>query len=456
MTSTVQDRHAATTVLDLVPAELARGARLYPVGRLDQDSEGLILLTNDGDWAEHVLHPRYGVEREYAVALARPLTREQAEALEAGVELTEGVATVTGLRGQTNTEDRRSRSSSSPPPDPRLTWVRVTIHQGWKRQLRRMFGEVGAPVRRLVRVRIGSLRLGDLATGDVRPLTARTAATVAGRDRVARRPSRAAWMTQRRAAAQRACPIGRRRPLAADWLDPVPRLIARTACDPGRYPRAMAAPARRRDPAPRREARRRARIVVALDGPASSGKSSVGAAAAGAPRAAVRRHRPAVPRPDRAGAARGRRDRRRRRPRRRSPTGSRSATTAPGRLTRVLLDGADTTDEPRAARGRRRGVGRVARRPRSGPRCCRASARSPTAAGSSSRAATSARSCCPDADLKLFLDASVEERAAAADRRARPGSRRATRPRPSASSSASATTRTATGRSPRCARRTTP
>ena len=106
VTSTVQDRHAATTVLDLVPADLARGARLYPVGRLDQDSEGLILLTNDGDWAEHVLHPRYQVEREYAVALARPLTREQAEALETGVELTEGVATVTGLRGQTNTEDR--------------------------------------------------------------------------------------------------------------------------------------------------------------------------------------------------------------------------------------------------------------------------------------------------------------------------------------------------------------
>jgi 23S rRNA pseudouridine2605 synthase len=172
VTSTVRDRHAATTVLDLVPADLALGGRLYPVGRLDQDSEGLILLTNDGDWAEHVLHPRYEVEREYAVGLSRPLTREQAEALEAGVELTEGVATVTGLRGQTNTEDRLLAELLEPAPDPHGTWVRVTIHQGWKRQLRRMFGEVGAPVRRLVRVRIGSLRLGDLAAGDVRPLTA--------------------------------------------------------------------------------------------------------------------------------------------------------------------------------------------------------------------------------------------------------------------------------------------
>jgi pseudouridine synthase len=171
VTSTVQDRHATTTVIDLIPADLAGGARLYPVGRLDQDSEGLILLTNDGDWAEHVLHPRYRVEREYAVALSRPLTREQAEALEMGVELTEGVATVTGLRGQTHTEDRLLAELLEPAPEPRLTWVRVTIHQGWKRQLRRMFGEVGAPVRRLVRVRIGALRLGDLASGDVRPLS---------------------------------------------------------------------------------------------------------------------------------------------------------------------------------------------------------------------------------------------------------------------------------------------
>jgi 23S rRNA pseudouridine2605 synthase len=171
VTSTVRDRHADRTIVDLVPAELARGARLYPVGRLDQDSEGLILLTNDGAWSERVLHPRYGVEREYAVGLARQLSRDQAETLETGVELAEGMAAVTGLRGQTNTEDRRLGELLNPPPDHRLVWVRVTIHQGWKRQLRRMFAEVGAPVRRLVRVRIGSLRLEGLAAGDVRPLT---------------------------------------------------------------------------------------------------------------------------------------------------------------------------------------------------------------------------------------------------------------------------------------------
>jgi 23S rRNA pseudouridine2605 synthase len=187
--STVKDPHAPRTVVDLVPRELGRRARLYPVGRLDQDSEGLILLTNDGDWAEHVLHPRYGVEREYAVGLARPLTREQAEALERGVELAEGVATVSLLRGQTHTEDRRLADILEPEPDPRLVWVRVTIHQGWKRQLRRMFGEVGAPVRRLVRVRIGTLRLDTMASGDVRSLSpaevrrlARTGRDSTGRD----------------------------------------------------------------------------------------------------------------------------------------------------------------------------------------------------------------------------------------------------------------------------------
>lgn len=171
VTSTVRDRHALQTVVDLVPPDLARGARLYPVGRLDQDSEGLLLLTNDGDWAEHVLHPRFGVEREYAVAIMRPLSPDQAQALQRGVALEEGIATVVGLRDQTLTETRRLVDLLDPPPEPRLTWLRVTIRQGWKRQLRRTFGAVGAPVRRLVRVRIGTLRLEGLATGDVRPLS---------------------------------------------------------------------------------------------------------------------------------------------------------------------------------------------------------------------------------------------------------------------------------------------
>ena len=91
VTSTTRDRHASTTVLELVPTALVPdGARLYPVGRLDQDSEGLLLLTNDGDWAERVLHPRHGVEREYALGLERPLERDQVDALRRGSVSTRG------------------------------------------------------------------------------------------------------------------------------------------------------------------------------------------------------------------------------------------------------------------------------------------------------------------------------------------------------------------------------
>src|SRR5438093_2617007 len=93
VTATTRDRHAERTVLDLVPTALVpAGARLYPVGRLDQDSEGLILLTNDGDWADRVLHPRFGVEREYAVALAGPLGQDHFHVLRRGIRLDEGLA----------------------------------------------------------------------------------------------------------------------------------------------------------------------------------------------------------------------------------------------------------------------------------------------------------------------------------------------------------------------------
>jgi len=169
--STVRDRHAERTIIDLVPTALASGARLYPVGRLDQDSEGLILLTNDGPWAERVLHPRFGVEREYALGLRRPLDDAQQATLRAGVRLEEGLATLSHLRLMTGVEVRKLEAILAPPP-PELTWYRATLSQGWKRQLRRMFGAVGAPVDRLVRVRLGTLRLEDLASGRCRRLTA--------------------------------------------------------------------------------------------------------------------------------------------------------------------------------------------------------------------------------------------------------------------------------------------
>lgn len=227
VTSTVRDRHAAATVLDLVPATMRRRAgRLYPVGRLDRDTEGLLLLTNDGGWADSVLHPRFGVEREYAVGLDRRLTPDQARALRSGIQLDEGLARLSGLRAATAPEVRKMAAGlASGPRD--LVWYRATLTQGWRRQLRRMFLEVGAPVRRLVRVRIGTLRLEGLRSGEVRELTRREVAALAAMG-----------------------PRGTESEPCASVSGPEPDAV------PG--------------------------LVVSLDGPASSGKSSVGAAAAAA------------------------------------------------------------------------------------------------------------------------------------------------------------------------------
>jgi 23S rRNA pseudouridine2605 synthase len=179
VTSTVRDRYATRAVVDLVPQALRPpSGRLFPVGRLDQDSEGLLLLTDDGGWAERILHPRFEVEREYAVGLRKPLTVEQARVLESGVPLEEGLAIAHHLRAATSIETRRLLATVEPRP-PALAWYRATLRQGWKRQLRRMFGTVDAPVERLVRVRIGSLWLGDLPSGSVRRLKASEAGSLA-------------------------------------------------------------------------------------------------------------------------------------------------------------------------------------------------------------------------------------------------------------------------------------
>jgi len=172
VTSTVSDRHAASTVIDLVPRDLRlRAQRLFPVGRLDRDSEGLILLTNDGDWAQRMLHPRHGVEREYAVGVDRALTSAQRDLLERGVDLEEGTARLAHLRPAT-TAELRVIGDLIGRPSRDLVWYLATLRQGMKRQIRRMFFAADVPVRRLVRVRFGTLRLSGMALGDVRELSA--------------------------------------------------------------------------------------------------------------------------------------------------------------------------------------------------------------------------------------------------------------------------------------------
>jgi 23S rRNA pseudouridine2605 synthase len=160
--STASDPQGRRTVLDMVDSE----ARLYPVGRLDYDSEGLILLTDDGDLALRLTHPRHTVEKEYAALLTGDVTDA------ALAQLREGVP----LDGRPTAPARVERGETVPDG----TWVRITIREGRNRQIRRMAAHVGLGVARLVRVRIGPLRLGTLPPGQWRTLSAAEVAALRG------------------------------------------------------------------------------------------------------------------------------------------------------------------------------------------------------------------------------------------------------------------------------------
>lgn len=159
--STAHDERGRRTVVDLIGAH----ERLYPVGRLDTDSEGMLLLTNDGDWAQRVIHPRSGHEREYDVSVSGELTPAALEQLKRGVRLEEGLAVATRV-------EVRSRSR-------RESHLRMVLHTGWRRQVRRMLSAVGLRTVRLVRVRIGPLTMGKLHPKEWRELTAKEVADLA-------------------------------------------------------------------------------------------------------------------------------------------------------------------------------------------------------------------------------------------------------------------------------------
>jgi 23S rRNA pseudouridine2605 synthase len=143
-----------STVRDLVPV----AGHLFSVGRLDYESEGLIFLTNDGEMANQLTHPRYGHEKEYRVLVAVRPEDQQLNAWRHGVVLEDGYRTAPA---QVHTDA----------PSGKGTWLRVVLHEGRKRQIREMGKLTGMPVVRIIRVRIGGLLLGTLKPGDWRYLT---------------------------------------------------------------------------------------------------------------------------------------------------------------------------------------------------------------------------------------------------------------------------------------------
>jgi 23S rRNA pseudouridine2605 synthase len=141
--------------VDLVPHV---DQRVYTVGRLDEDSEGLLLLTNDGDLANRLMHPRYGVEKTYLVQVAGSPTNDEVDKLLKGVYLSDGHVRARSVR-------RMKRQGAS-------AWLRIVLSEGKNREIRRMLARLGHKVMRLKRIAIGTVEIGRLAAGKSRPLMA--------------------------------------------------------------------------------------------------------------------------------------------------------------------------------------------------------------------------------------------------------------------------------------------
>lgn len=131
--------------------------RVFPVGRLDFDSEGLLFVTNDGDFANAVMHPAHEMPKIYAAKVKGEIAEEQMSLLRQGVRLEDGMTAPAKVRRIRTTESN--------------CWVQITIHEGRNRQVRRMLEKVGHPVLRLKRIAIGSFGVGDLKPGQYRELT---------------------------------------------------------------------------------------------------------------------------------------------------------------------------------------------------------------------------------------------------------------------------------------------
>lgn len=153
--TTASDPQGRPTVLGLVPDE----PRVFPVGRLDRDTSGLLLLTNDGDFANRIAHPRYEVPKTYVAEVEGHLRQGDLARLRRGVELEDGVVPVDRARILASKDD--------------ASLVELVVHSGRKRMVRRLFETLDHPVRTLVRTAVGPLTLGDLEPGDWRELRRR-------------------------------------------------------------------------------------------------------------------------------------------------------------------------------------------------------------------------------------------------------------------------------------------
>ena len=151
--TTLSDPHGRPTVIDLIDVP----ERVYPIGRLDAETEGLLLFTNDGLLSHRIAHPRYEIEKSYVAELEHPLSSVGVTALEYGVELEDGMTRPAAVR--LISRDRKR--------------VEVTIHEGKNRIVRRMLEAVGSPVTRLERVRLGDLTLDGVERGKWRDLAGR-------------------------------------------------------------------------------------------------------------------------------------------------------------------------------------------------------------------------------------------------------------------------------------------
>ena len=154
--TTMKDPEGRPVVSDLL---YAIGERVYPVGRLDYDSEGLLIMTNDGSFAERVQHPRYEIPRTYLVKVRGRLARKEIQAMIKGIKLEDGPFSVKEVH-----EEKSNEKSQ---------WLRVTIVEGRNRIIRRAMVALGHPVARLIRVGLGKLELGSLKPGEYRPLRKR-------------------------------------------------------------------------------------------------------------------------------------------------------------------------------------------------------------------------------------------------------------------------------------------